>query len=86
MYSLEICQLVVVCVDACAEEEAGVAAIYDLGHVTELDEVGLVFLVAWRYEAVDLVRWSANRLGCRMARDRGAKGKCIAVGGVGIGR
>jgi hypothetical protein len=54
VYGFEVRKLVVVCVDACAEEEAGVAAVYDLGHVAELDEVGLVFLVARGYEAVDL--------------------------------
>lgn len=51
---LEEGQLVVVGVDACAEEEAGVPAIDDLV-VAELDEVGLVFLVAGGYEPVDLL-------------------------------
>lgn len=50
---LEVGQLVVVGVDAGAEEEAGVAAVDDLV-VAELDEVGLVLLVAGGYEAVDL--------------------------------
>jgi hypothetical protein len=50
--SLEECELVIVCVDAGAEEETGVAAVDDLV-VTELDKVGLVFLIAGRYEAVD---------------------------------
>jgi hypothetical protein len=54
MYRLQIRQLVVVCVDAGAEEEAGIAAVHDLGHVAELDEVGLVFLVARGDQAVDL--------------------------------
>lgn len=53
MYSLEICQLVIVCVDADAEEEACVAPVDDLV-VAELDEVGLVFLIAGCDEAVDL--------------------------------
>lgn len=52
---LEVGQLVVVGVDAGAEEEAGVAAVDDLV-VAELDEVGLVLLVAGGYEAVDLRR------------------------------
>jgi len=56
--SLQIRQLVVICVDTCAEEEAGVPAVYDLGHIAEFDEVGLVFLVARGYEAVDLCTWS----------------------------
>lgn len=50
---LEVCELVVVCVDADAEEEAGVAAVDDLV-LAELDKVGLVLLVAGRDEAVDL--------------------------------
>jgi hypothetical protein len=54
MYSLQVRQLVIVCVDACAEEETGVSAVYNLGHVTELDEVRLVLLVARGNEAVDL--------------------------------
>ena len=49
----EVRQLVVVGVDARAEEEAGVAAVDDLVGA-ELDEVGLVLLVAGGYEAVDL--------------------------------
>lgn len=52
---LEVGELVVVGVDAGAEEEAGVAPVDDLV-VAELDEVGLVFLVAGGYEAVDLRR------------------------------
>lgn len=50
---LEVGELVVVCVDAGAEEEAGVAAVDDLV-VAELDKVGLVLLVARRHEAVHL--------------------------------
>lgn len=53
MYGLEIRQLVVIGVDADAEEEAGVAAVDDL-QVAELDEVGLVLLVAGGDQAVDL--------------------------------
>jgi hypothetical protein len=48
---LEEGELVVVCVDAGAEEEAGVAAVDDLV-VAELDKVGLVLLVARGDEAV----------------------------------
>lgn len=51
--ALEVGQLVVVGVDARAEEEAGVPPVHDLV-VPELDEVGLVFLVAGRYETVHL--------------------------------
>lgn len=51
---LEVGELVVVGVDAGAEEEARVAAVNDLV-VTELDEVGLVFLVARCNKAVDLM-------------------------------
>ncbi|CEF88198.1 unnamed protein product [Fusarium graminearum] len=49
---LEECEFVIVCVDAGAEEETGIATIDDLV-VTELDKVGLVFLIAGRNEAVD---------------------------------
>jgi len=53
VYGLEIRELVIVGVDADAEEEAGVAAVDDF-EGAEFDEVGLVFLVAGRDEAVDL--------------------------------
>lgn len=53
MYSLQIRQLVIIGVDADAEEEACVAPVHDLV-VAELDEVGLVFLIAGCDEAVDL--------------------------------
>jgi hypothetical protein len=46
--ALEVGELVVVGVDAGAEEEAGIPPVDDLV-VPELDEVGLVFLVARRY-------------------------------------
>lgn len=49
---LEEGELVVVCVDAGAKEEPGVAAVDDLV-VAELDKVGLVLLVAGRDEPVD---------------------------------
>jgi hypothetical protein len=54
MYSLQIRQLVIVRIDACAEEEASIAAVHNFGHVAELDKVGLVFLVARGDEAMDL--------------------------------
>lgn len=50
---LEVGELVVVGVDTGAEEETRVSPVYHLV-VPELDEVGLVFLVARRYETVDL--------------------------------
>lgn len=50
---LEVGELVVVDVDAGAEEEAGVAAVHDLV-VAVLHEVGLVLLVARGHEAVHL--------------------------------
>lgn len=53
MYGLQVCELVIVCVDTYAEEEPCVAPVYDLV-VPELDKVGLVFLVARGYETVDL--------------------------------
>lgn len=53
VYRLQICQLVIIRVDASAEKEACIAAV-DYPVVAELDEVGLVLLVARRDEAVDL--------------------------------
>ena len=53
MNGLEVGELVVVGVNAGAEEEAGVAAV-DEAVVAELDEVRLIFLVARGDEAVDL--------------------------------
>lgn len=57
---LEEGELVVVRVDASAEEEARVPPVDDL-IVAEFDEVGLVLLVSWRYEAVDLGRTVSER-------------------------
>lgn len=54
MYGLQIRELVVVGVDADAEEEARVAPVDDF-QGAEFDEVGLVLLVPGRDEAVDLV-------------------------------
>lgn len=66
---LEVGQLVVVGVDAGAEEQARVPSVDNLV-VAELDKVGLVFLVAGGDEAVDLherggregEKWSAKEL------------------------
>jgi hypothetical protein len=49
---LEVGQLVVVGVDAGAEEEPRVSAVHDLV-IAELDEIGLILLVAGRNEAVN---------------------------------
>ena len=54
MYRLQVCELVVVGVYARAEEQSSIAAVNDFRGAAELDEVGLVFLVARRDEAVDL--------------------------------
>lgn len=51
---LEVGQLIVVGVDARAEEEACVPTVDDLV-VAKLDEVGLVFLVTRCYEPMDLI-------------------------------
>ena len=53
MYRFQIRELVVVGVDAHAEEEAGVPPVDDFERA-ELDEVGLVLLVSGGDEAVDL--------------------------------
>jgi len=50
---LQVRQLVIVRIDARAEEEACVPPVDDLV-IAELDEVGLVFLVSGGDEAVDL--------------------------------
>lgn len=52
--SFQIGELVVVRVDACAEEEAGVATVDEFRGAAELDKVGLVLLVAGGYQTVDL--------------------------------
>jgi len=49
---LEVGELVIVCVDAGAEEKTCVAAVNNLV-VSELDKVGLVFLIAGCDEAMD---------------------------------
>jgi hypothetical protein len=54
MYRFQVCELIVVGVYARAEEQSGIAAVDDFRGAAELDEVGLVFLVARRDEAVDL--------------------------------
>jgi hypothetical protein len=54
VYSLQICQLVIIRIHTRAEEQPGVATVHNLV-IAELDEVGLVFLVAGRDEAVHLL-------------------------------
>lgn len=61
MYSLQICQFIIVCIDARAKEQPRIPSIYYLGHVAEFNEVGLVFLVPGRNEAVDLAELVAFR-------------------------
>ena len=39
VYRLEICQLVVIGINAGAEEQSCVPPVYDFGHVAELDKV-----------------------------------------------
>lgn len=53
MNSFKVSQLVIIGINASAEEEPGIASIDDLAAAAELDEVGLVFLVSGRDEAVD---------------------------------
>jgi hypothetical protein len=50
---LQISELIVMLVDASAEEQAGITAIDDFQVVSELDEVRLMFLVPRGDEAVD---------------------------------
>lgn len=72
---LEVGELVVVSIDAGAEEEPGVAAVDDLV-VAVLDKVGLVLLVARSDETVDLGRWE-------IASEVGRAGTRATVGGGG---
>jgi len=50
---LEVGELVVVGVDTRAEKQPRVPSVHDLAAAPELDEVALVFLVAWRHETMD---------------------------------
>ena len=52
MYSLQICQLIVVGIYTDAEEESGVAPVYDF-HAAKFDEVRLVLLVSGSDKAMD---------------------------------
>jgi hypothetical protein len=79
VYGFQVRQFIIVGIDACAEEEAGVSAVYDLGHVAELDKVGLVFLVAWRNEAVHLL-WFLVSSGASVCE--GLEYRCSEVVGV----
>ena len=54
MNGLKIGELIIVLVDASAEEQAGITAIDDFQVVSELHEVRLVLLVPRGDEAVDL--------------------------------
>ena len=54
VYGLQVGQLVIIRIYTRAEEQTRVPPVYDLV-VAELDEVGLIFLIAGGYEAVDLV-------------------------------
>lgn len=54
MYCFQVRELIVVGIYARAEEQSGIAAVDDFRGAAELDEVGLVFLVARCDKAVDL--------------------------------
>ena len=76
---LEVGQLVVIRVDARAEKEPRIPPVHELV-VAELDEVGLVLLVARGDEAVDLlfggragVSWGLCLVGVRMVGERKRK-------------
>ena len=53
MDGFEVSQLIIVLVDTCAEEQAGITAIDYFQVVSEFHEVRLVLLVPWCDEAVD---------------------------------
>jgi len=50
---LQICQLIVIRIYTRAKEQPGISPVYDLAATAELDEVGLVLLVARSNESVD---------------------------------
>ena len=54
VYGLQVCQFIIIRVNARTEEEAGIATVDDLAAAAELDEVRLVLLVARSDKAVDL--------------------------------
>lgn len=62
MYSLQIRQLVIICIDASAEEEPRVPPVDDLV-LPELDEIRLVFLVSGSDEAMDLELLAGKKKG-----------------------
>jgi hypothetical protein len=63
MDSLEKGQLIVVRIDADAEEQSRISAVDDLGTPAELNKVGLIFLISGSDEAMDLssCRWLVGR-------------------------
>ena len=70
MYGFQIGQLIVVGVDTDTKEEPSVASVDDF-QVTELDEIGLMLLVARGDETMDLasvrIRWCSKDRGCYLA-------------------
>jgi hypothetical protein len=54
VYCLQIRQFVVIGIDACAKEETRVSPVDYLGHVAELDKIGLVLLIARGNKAMNL--------------------------------
>lgn len=53
MNGFQVCKLIIIRVDAGAEEQPCVPTIHDLGRIPELDEVGLVLLITRRNQTVD---------------------------------
>ena len=79
VYGLEVRELVIVGVDAGAEEQPRVPPVDDLARLPELDEVGLVLLVARRNQAVHL-RWVRERSRWESTREslRSERGESMA--------
>lgn len=50
----QVCQLVIVGVNARAEEQPRISSVHDLRAAFELDEIRLIFLVSRRDKAMDL--------------------------------
>ena len=59
----EIGQLIVVCVHAGTEEKTSISPVDDFGRIPEFHKVGLVFLISWCNQAMDLrpLEWDHSR-------------------------
>lgn len=54
MDGLEIRQFIIGSIDTGAKEQPRISPVDDLRTPLELDKVGLIFLISWCYQAMDL--------------------------------